>query len=177
MFLLSVQLPKINMRLLAIEKWRVIEADVRYEVSSSGRVRRIDTGRVLKPWTHRSGHLYVSFCLRGKRTNLQVHRLVLTAFTGPCPSGLEGCHKDGVPQNNVSGNLYWGTRAQNINDSVRHRDKFPKSKLTFTQARDIRNAYTGKWGEKRRIASQYGVSEHLIGKLINNKTYTQEEII
>lgn len=48
------------------------------------------------------------------------HTLVLTAFVGPRPATLEGCHRDGNRANNTLVNLYWGTRSDNQRDRVRH---------------------------------------------------------
>lgn len=42
-----------------------------------------------------------------------VHRLVLTAFRGPCPTGKEGCHNDGDHTNNQLRNLRWDTHRNN----------------------------------------------------------------
>jgi hypothetical protein len=49
-----------------------------------------------------------------------VDRLVLEAFAGPCPEGLECCHNDGDPANNRLENLRWDTRKANVEDSRRH---------------------------------------------------------
>ena len=47
-----------------------------------------------------------------------MHRIVLEAFVGPCPEGLEGAHLDGNPRNNRVDNLSWATKKENM----RHRD-------------------------------------------------------
>jgi len=45
---------------------------------------------------------------------LLVHRLVLEAFVGPCPDGMECLHgPDPNPANNSLKNLRWGTRKEN----------------------------------------------------------------
>lgn len=49
-----------------------------------------------------------------------VHRLVLSAFTGPCPPGMECCHNDGDPSNNRPENLRWDTRSSNARDKRVH---------------------------------------------------------
>lgn len=53
-----------------------------------------------------------------------VHHLVLEAFVGPMPEGHEGCHRDGDRTNNHLGNLYWGTRAENVRDAIEHGTHF-----------------------------------------------------
>jgi hypothetical protein len=48
-----------------------------------------------------------------------VHQLVLLAFRGPCPSGMECLHNDDVKNNNELTNLRYGTRSENNKDRVR----------------------------------------------------------
>ncbi len=50
----------------------------------------------------------------------RVHRLVLAAFVGPCPEGMEARHMDGYPSNNALANLVWGTPADNRADNRKH---------------------------------------------------------
>ena len=68
----------------------------------------------------------------GKVTCRYVHRLVLEAFVGPCPPGLECLHRDHDTANNRLRNLRWGTRTENIEDKVkagRARGRFSKTKV------------------------------------------------
>ena len=115
------------------ETWKpVVGWEELYEVSDQGRVRSVDRtihykdgqtrrhkGRVLKPWKNRKGYLQVSLYGEG-RTNKFVHRIVLEAFVGDCPEGLETLHIDGNPANNHVGNLKWGTSSENSLEQVRH---------------------------------------------------------
>jgi hypothetical protein len=48
--------------------------------------------RQLKGRPSESGRLRVGLYINGRQRWLQVHRLVLEAFVGPCPEGMEGCH-------------------------------------------------------------------------------------
>lgn len=116
------------------EEWRDIPEHPGYQASNLGRVRSVDRvvtqpgrwggiverrlrGQVLQPKVQDSGHLFVQ--LPGKRYR-KVHQLVLEAFVGPCPPGLEACHGNGNPADNRSENLRWDTRPANRLDSVRH---------------------------------------------------------
>ena len=111
-------------------EWRaVVGAEGFYEVSNDGSVRsrdRVDgagrrrKGRVLRQMTTGDGHRQVTICCLGTQTTRAVHRLVLEAFVGPCPEGLEACHYDGVPSNNSLSNLRWDSRSANMLDRVRH---------------------------------------------------------
>lgn len=113
------------------ETWKPIPGyEGQYEVSDHGQVRSLTRyvpgkdgrktlykGRVLKPWRQKSGHMAVRLG-RGKRE--YVHRLVLAAFKGDCPIGLEACHADDNPGNNHIDNLRWASRSANGYDRVRN---------------------------------------------------------
>lgn len=92
-----------------IEQWKTIELDKEYEVSNTGKVRKI-TGREVKIGTVQvTGYARV---MLNQRPHL-VHRLVATAFI-PNPDNLPWVnHKDMDKQNNDVSNLEWVTPKQN----------------------------------------------------------------
>jgi hypothetical protein len=49
-----------------------------------------------------------------------VHQLVLEAFVGPRPRGMESCHNNGNQTDNRLVNLRWDTKSENNLDRVRH---------------------------------------------------------
>lgn len=116
------------------EKWRPVAGfEGFYEVSDQGRVRSLDRivessyrnrrvrGLILRPFARPPyGHCQVTLCRNGVQVDGLVHRLVLQAFVGPCPVGMEGCHFDDVPMNNRLDNLRWDTPGSNKRDSVRN---------------------------------------------------------
>lgn len=76
-----------------------------------------------------------------------IHRLVLEAFVGPCPAGMECLHQDGDKSNNRIGNLRWGTSQENADDVLRQgRRKFgsqlPHSVLTEEFVREVRKRHS-----------------------------------
>lgn len=100
-----------------------------YEVSDLGRARslarrdargHVRRGKLLAPRTNARNRLAVALYRDRVRTDVQIHRLVLEAFVGPRPEGLEGCHWNGDPTDNRLVNLRWDTRKANSADSVRH---------------------------------------------------------
>lgn len=121
---------------MSTEQWRAVSGyEGMYEVSDLGRVRSLDRlvrskksatgfalrrGRVLRPRRKPSGHIQVSLSRASAVVDVHVHRLVLEAFAGKCPPGLEALHADDVPENNMLTNLRWGTRAENIADRIRN---------------------------------------------------------
>lgn len=111
------------------EAWRpTVGYEGYYEVSDRGGVRRVGGG-LLKPYNDGGLRLRVTLSKRGSRRLFNVHDLVLAAFVGPCPEGLEGCHWDGDATNNSLTNLRWDTRSANQYDKVRH-GRHPMAKRT-----------------------------------------------
>jgi hypothetical protein len=119
----------------APERWLPVPGfEGLYEVSDQGRARslphrvkihhgatRLSPGRVLKPGpASKYGHLRVTLCREHETYPIQVHQLVMLAFVGPCPDGMEVRHLDSNPANNALSNLTYGTRAENAQDRVQN---------------------------------------------------------
>ena len=97
-----------------MESWKLIKDFPLYQVSNYGRIRSFWTGE----WVILNGSLanngYVQQTLKHiKSTVKHVHRLVLEAFVGLRPDGLQCNHKDGNKTNNVLSNLEWVTQSEN----------------------------------------------------------------
>ena len=105
---------------IAGEEWKTISEFPSYQISSHGRVKNCQMGNLLKG---RSLNGYTQICIKANaRLNFRyVHILVLTYFRGPCPSGLESRHLDGIRNHNNLDNLVWGTHQENMDDKIRHR--------------------------------------------------------
>lgn len=113
----------------------------------------------------------------GQKKTTRVHRCVLLTFVGSCPSGMEGCHRNGNKTDNVLDNLYWATPKQNANDRERHGntargERHGRRLLTDNQVREIRAAAKkagrhGKWGAKY-FAARFRVSYATIVAANNN---------
>ncbi len=76
-------------------------------------------GRLLNP-TIQKGYPMVHLGYDKKKINIGVHRLVLMAFIGKCPDGMEACHNNGIKTNNKIENLRWDTHENNNKDRKRH---------------------------------------------------------
>ena len=107
-----------------------------YEVSDHGDVRSVDrydnagrrlSGKLLSQGLRPDGKRNVALCRDGRCKSHLVHRLVIIAFVGPAPDGTECCHRDDDGSNNQLVNLYWGSRSDNLHDSVRNRRHYQAS--------------------------------------------------
>ena len=127
------------------ERWLpVVGFERLYEVSSFGRVRRLggaagaQPGRILKPWVHRSGYIYVTMCANNKARGFRLGRVVAAAFHGAPPSGKhEVNHKNGRKDDNAAANLEWVTSSENQIHAIATGLQKPKRRHT-------RSAPTGK---------------------------------
>lgn len=99
------------------EKWKAIAGYEGYAVSNLGRVKSLkyDKEKILKPYKHRDGYLFVYLYRNGKRKMFYVHRLVASAFIQN-PEGFEQVnHKDENKTNNCVDNLEFCNAKYNNN--------------------------------------------------------------
>jgi hypothetical protein len=121
------------------EEWRpVVGYEDRYEVSNMGRVFGLFAGVLMRPAKNSAGYPMVNLKRNGTTKGALVHRLVLAAFVGPCPAGMEACHANGVRSDSRLSNLRWDTGSSNHDDRVRHGtavrgEKAPQSTCTEQQ--------------------------------------------
>ena len=149
-----------------------------YGILSTGKVWSWKSMKYLKPHYSRKKYLRVNLYKSGKIKVCLVHRLVLEAFVGPCPKGMQGRHLNGNKEDNTLKNLKWGTSKENRADSIKHGTAFfPKgeecgtAKLTEKDVLEVRQLYnTGNYFQKY-IAVAYGVTPQCIHYIINNKTW------
>ena len=103
------------------EVWNpVVGYEGLYEVSNLGRVRGLQRGKILKQRTDKDGYMRVTLFKEGKRKDKRAHRVVIQAFVGEHPEGMETRHLDGDRTNNNINNLQWGTSSENTMDTVKH---------------------------------------------------------
>lgn len=170
------------------EVWRSVEeTDGYYDVSNIGRVRRAKPGRgtrvgwILKGFTNKDGYLKVVTYCNGRYGYFFVHRLVASAFLGPCPPGKEVNHKDLNKQNNVPSNLEYVTHRRNVrhaadNGVLGHTngETNPFAKLTWEKVEKIREyAKAGKYTQKE-MAAMFGVAEVSISGIVRWKSWNHK---
>jgi hypothetical protein len=146
----------------------VLDFEDTYEVSNFGRVkslkRQVRTAngfrtvreRILKPQYNQDGSQHVSLCNGGeaKIRHVQVHRLVLEAFVGECPEGMECRHypDQNLANNNLS-NLSWATPG--------------RTKLTEEQVRQIFYAK----GTHEEVAARFGIGRPEVSHIKSGKLW------
>jgi hypothetical protein len=120
------------------------------------------------------GHLAVCLVQGGVKRTRHVHRLVLEAFLGPCPEGMECCHDDGRPENNRLDNLRWDTRRANVQDRSRHGTQrvgsTAHSKLREEDILEIRRLRSGGV-PMNDLAVRYGVCRSNIEAIVYRRSW------
>lgn len=141
------------------------------------RLKENRSGKYSRVSLYRNGTMFVK----------QVHQLVLEAFVGPCPDGMEACHyPERDTKNNSLPNLRWDTPKANQVDRLKHGmtgigEKNGSAKLTWEQVRAIRASHPITNGHKKRLANgeaarlskEFGVSLGHIRKIIRHRLWKE----
>ena len=139
--------------------------------------------RRVQPSPHGDGGLYRAVNLTRVREDgtferqvlKAIHALVLTAFRGPRPSGMETCHENGLPHDNRLSNLRWDTHHANIADRDRHGRTVKGSRVHSAKLRekdvvDIKQRLAN--GEHPRvIAARYRIDRTTVMAIRSNHTW------
>lgn len=151
-----------------LEIWRPIRNwSGFYEVSNLGRVRSLDRivpngrgggkfvpGRIMKPYRDRPkySHMIIQLSRGGRsKTGAEfplVHKLVLEAFVGPRPPGMEACHNNGDGCDNRLSNLRWDTHRANMADQFEHGTKNRRKPREIKWRPGSRGRRPKNWQEK-----------------------------
>lgn len=104
---------------------RQIPEAFNYYITNNGEIYSYARCHIRKPYKikhypNNYGYPRVGLYVNGRLRHYLVHRLVLSAFVGPCPIGFDGLHKDDNPSNCNLSNLYWGTKKENYADMIKH---------------------------------------------------------
>lgn len=159
-------------------RYRIWDTGVIERKSKDGKWIPMKPNRSRSRSSRWSSYLGLTLCDDNKRrVPVKIHRLVLQAFVGPCPDGMECRHLNGDSVDNRIENLAWGTKKENIADIRRHGrspdrsgEKSASAKLKESQVLEIRNLYsTGM--RSSQIAMKYGVSKQTVIEIANGRSW------
>ena len=175
------------------EEWRsVIGFEGFYSVSNFGRVKSEDRivskqtrwggvsynktlGKIINPGVKQNGYLFVGLSRNNKKKYRMVHTLVVEAFIGARPKGMDVSHEDNDKTNNHLSNLCYKTHLENIKDRARHGverqgETVPTSVLSELQVIEIRAA-SKDGATNRQLADKYGVCIGQIRKIVKREQW------
>lgn len=173
-----------------MEKWKPLQypnlVANHYEISSYGRVKNVNTGKILAQNLLKSGYFSIRICnpSRNKKMHIIIHKAVAYTFI-PNPQNLpEVNHKDGIKTNNNASNLEWCSSSYNqkhkyamglYNPEKTRGENNVQAKLTQKDVDNIRSnyiPYSREYGT-RALGRKYGVSKTTIIRILQNKKWKQ----
>ena len=148
------------------EEWRVVSKAPLYEVSNLSRIRRIDSGHVLRPRLDRYGYLKLTLIRTGqKRWYATVHRVVALAWVNGFRPGWQVNHIDGNKENNLPKNLEWISGKENIIHSFENR---LNSNSNPVGLHDILIDESTSFRSIKDLSRRIGISSNTLIPLIRN---------
>lgn len=135
--------------------------------------------RVLKGAKDKDGYMQVGLCCNKNRTTKKVHRLVLQAFVGDCPEGMEACHDNDIPNDNRLANLRWDYHKANAQDRINNGcvvagELNPMAELTEEKVRQLRlDRQSGM--TFFQLSDKYGVSFQHASLIVKRKRWAHVE--
>lgn len=145
----------------------------KYEAGSDGTIwkvlkpttknRHLQAWRLLRGTVDKDGYRYVILRNDAGGFGRRVHRLILLAFCGSCPSGMEGRHLNGIRDDNRLDNLLWDTHISNIADKQLHGtalngERHHKAKLRESDVKAMREQIDAGM-TITEAAKSYGISK------------------
>ena len=165
------------------ERWLAIPNHPKYEVSNTGRVRsRVrrykGSPHIMAQTLDKSGYPSVvlqSLVHKYGTCRRTVHSLVLSAFLGLRPDGMQASHLDGDKCNNIPSNLVWETPAENsmrkFDHGTVHRGvQIMQAKLDPDKVKRIR-AFALQGAEYRDLMKKFNVSKTTICNVVLRNTW------
>ena len=156
----------------------------RFEISSNGQLRNVETQHIYKPSLLNTGYFCVKTTLgcRGSSINIIIHKAVAYTFLKNSKNLTEINHIDGNKQNNFVNNLEWCTSHHNqqhkVDIGLWDRNKVSgennhNAKLTWDEIQYIRDHYVPYSREFgiRSLARKFGVHRSWITDIIQNKAW------
>lgn len=156
------------------EIWKSIPGFQHYEASNLGRIRRIETGRIMQP-SMSKGYWHTLLCENGKRSIHRLHKLVCLAFHGRRPDGYVINHKDGNKTNNLPENLEYTTQKKNMHHAIELGlfDQTKHSPETIQRVIDLLNQ-TAPQLSCVQIAKMTGVPRSVVMYILRGNTSVYE---
>ncbi len=113
-----------------------------YEISSHGRVRNINTMRILNPGI-RKGYYYVSLWKNNKVKKHQIHRLVAFTYCINLNDYTVVDHINRVKTDNMFNNLRWVTSSENSRNRTISKNNTSGTQGVYYDTR--RDAWKSRW--------------------------------
>ena len=149
-----------------------------YTITSEGKVYG-KNGNPISIRPNSSGYASFTAGIKGKRTNVTVHRLVAKCFI-PNPNNLSDVdHKDSNPMNPSADNLEWTSHPENIRRAYargHHKgratgEKNPRSKLNRNMVNILRYEYHLYSTSIMELSKRYNIPWSTVNNVVKGYTW------
>lgn len=125
-----------------------------------------------------NGYYNVALKTGGKMKTHRSNRVILEAFVGPCPPGMQACHNNGNPGDNRVENLRWDTPKGNARDRDIHGTSDAarganhwSAKIQASDVVAIREMYaTGRYAQKD-IAMRFNIKQAQVSSIVRRQKW------
>ena len=173
------------------EEWRSVNGYANYQVSNIGRVRNVETEKILKQTMTKLGYCQIGLYREGLRKFLYIHRMVAHAFiknpdNRPCVD-----HMNHDTSNNTILNLRWVSMSENSMNKTKRQNTSSRFKGVMFCKRDnnwrVRIMLDGKmkslgsFADEKHAAARYNEAaidlfgEHALINEISSDEEDEEE--
>ena len=135
-----------------------------YQVSNFGRVKRVETDRILKGYKRTDGYLGLRLSKNKIVYNELIHRLVAQAFIPNPENKPQVNHIDEDKTNNKLSNLEWSTAKENSNYGTRN-ERISKSII----ATNLKTDESTDFNSGKECARQLGLSPGNITNVLKGR--------
>jgi hypothetical protein len=172
-----------------VETWKQIPGCDGYEVSDFGNVRsyyrkgnhkekRSPHPRTLARRDSASGYPSVSLPVDGSYRTRRIHRLVMEAFVGPAPAGMEVAHLNGDRTDARLANLRYVTHQENEAHKAAHGtsgvgERNSGAQMQGWQVAEVKYL-AGKSVPQGKIAALFGISHKQVSAILNGRAWADE---
>ena len=151
------------------EEWKTIDSYNNYMVSTRGRIKNIDTKRILKQ-TINDGYCKVTLCTNGEQQKCAVHRLVGQAYILNIDNKPFIDHKNNVTTDNDVNNLRWVTNVENCqNRKISCKNKSGVKGVSWNKRANKWQACTKNKGKSIHMGYFSSIEEAKIARQIKIK--------
>lgn len=170
------------------EEWRDVVGFENYQVSNMGRIYSKFTNKYRKPVLHKSGYYHIALQAKdGAKRFKMIHCLVMAAFVGPVPDGMEVDHVNCDKADNRLINLEYVTPNENIRRAIKNGRigrigiDNPRATLTEDEVRQIRLLlHKVKIGESnmqhKDIAALFGIKKNTVGNISSGGAWSHIQL-
>ena len=149
-----------------------------YQVSNLGRIKSLQTNRIIKGGLTGYGYLHINARKDRKSHTLYVHKAVASAFIPNPDNKPQVNHIDGNKLNNCLDNLEWVTYSENNKHAYKtglkkatkgKNNDYSRSLMTPINQYDLDGNFIKRWNSQKEITNELNIPQQSISSCVRGK--------